>query len=317
MPKAVVTGGAGFIGSTLAQRLRDEGWDVICIDRLSDYYDPDIKRRSVRTIEEAGVRVRIEDLLTADLPALIEGADAVFHQAGQPGVRASWGGGFAVYVRDNILATQILLEAAIRAGVQRFVYASSSSVYGDSDDFPFTEKSLPVPRSPYGVTKLAGEHLVNLYAANHSLSTVSLRYFTVYGPRQRPDMATYRLIECALGRGSFILNGDGSQERDFTFVDDIVEANVLAAAADIAPGSVLNLGGGSIVSMRELIGLIEEVVGRPIIIEPGGDQPGDVRRTGADTTQARAMLGWEPRIPLREGIIEQVAWHRSREPVSV
>lgn len=314
VPKAIVTGGAGFIGSTLAHRLLADGWDVTVVDRLSGYYDVAVKQEHLDGLRTEGADVVVADLLTADLDAVMEGADVVFHQAGQPGVRASWADGFASYTTDNVLATQVLLEAANRTGVTRFVYASSSSVYGDNEDFPFVERSLPAPRSPYGVTKLAGEHLVNLYAANFGLPAVSLRYFTVYGPRQRPDMATHRLIECALTGRAFRLHGDGMQERDFTFVDDIVRANVLAAGADVAPGTVCNLGGGSVVSMRDLIGIVEDATGRPVAIDQVGDQAGDVRRTGADTSAARTLLGWRAEVGLEEGVAAQVAWHRARMP---
>lgn len=316
--RALITGGAGFIGSTLAERLVSEGWDVMCVDRLSPYYAVASKRLNTRSIEDAGAQFEHADLLSCDLEALLEGVDVIFHQAGQPGVRASWGETFTEYSRDNILATQALLEAAKSANVGRIVFASSSSVYGDNEDFPFTERSLPKPRSPYGVTKLAAEHLMSLYAANFGLHTCSLRYFTVYGPRQRPDMAIHRLIDCALTGKPFLMNGDGSQERDFTYVDDIVEANILAATRPVPAGSVLNIGGGSVVTLAEVIAIIEDATGRSIEVEQVGDQPGDVRRTGADTQSAEEILGWQPRTSLVDGIRAQVAWHRAitRQPTA-
>lgn len=289
-----------------------EGWEVVCIDRLSPYYDRAAKEANAAAAIALGARYVFADLLDCNLDGLLDGVDVVFHLAGQPGVRASWAEGFAEYDRDNILATQALLESAHRIGVGRVVYASSSSIYGDNADFPFTEGSLPAPRSPYGVTKLAAEHLMGLYASNFGVLTCSLRYFTVYGPRQRPDMATHRLIEAALRGTPFPLNGDGTQERDFTYVDDIVEANVLAASRDVAPGSVFNLGGGSVVTMKTLIKIVEDETGKPIDLHRMGDQPGDVRRTGADTQAARTTLGWAPSTALEDGVASQVVWHRDR-----
>ncbi len=248
-----MTGGAGFVGSTLTHRLLREGWAVTVVDRVADYYDPAIKRENLAWVEKAGATIVEADILDLDLDRLVEDVGVIFHQAGQPGVRRSWADQFSTYTRDNILATQRLLDAARRCEIDRFVYASSSSVYGDNPEFPFTEQALPAPKSPYGVTKLAGEHLASLYAANFGVPTVALRYFTVYGPRQRPDMATHRLIESALHGTPFRLLGDGLQERDFTFVDDVVEANILAATKSVEPGAVLNIGGGSWVSMLDLI----------------------------------------------------------------
>lgn len=308
---AAITGGAGFIGSTLAERLCTEGWAVKCVDKLSPYYDRDMKGRNASCAQAAGAFFNYADLLECDLVDELSGVDVVFHQAGQPGVRASWGDTFAEYDRDNILATQALLEAARAANVGRIVFASSSSVYGDNEDFPFTERSLPQPRSPYGVTKLAAEHLMSLYASNFGLHTCSLRYFTVYGPRQRPDMAIHRLIDCALTGKPFPMNGDGSQERDFTYIDDIVEANILAATRPVPAGSVFNIGGGSVVTLAEVIAIVEDATGRTIELEQTGDQPGDVRRTGADTQSAEKTLGWRPRTSLVDGIRAQVAWHRA------
>ncbi len=316
MSRAVVTGAAGFIGSHLTERLLADGWDVLALDRLSDYYPRETKLANVAAYRDhPAVDVSEADLVRADLDPLLEGADAVFHLAGQPGVRASWAGGFDQYVVDNVQATQRLLEAAVRRGVGRIVYSSSSSVYGDNTDYPSTERSLPRPVSPYGVTKLAAEHLVGLYAATHGLSTVALRYFTVYGPRQRPDMATHRLVEAALHGTRFTLNGDGGQQRDFTFVGDVVAANVAAGGADCAPGTVVNVAGGSSVTMTDLIDLVEELAGARIDLVRTGDQAGDVRRTGADTTTARRVLDWAPTTSLRDGVSAQVDWHKGRAGV--
>lgn len=313
MARAVVTGAAGFIGSHLTERLLAEGWDVLAIDRLSEYYPREAKLENVASFRDHPALSFLEaDLVHADLDRGLEGADVVFHMAGQPGVRASWSDGFDAYLIDNVQATQRVLEAAVRQKVRRVVYSSSSSVYGDSADYPSTEQSLPQPVSPYGVTKLAGEHLVGAYAASFGLSTIALRYFTVYGPRQRPDMATHRLAEAALLGTRFTLNGDGRQQRDFTYVGDVVEANLRAATADCVPGSVLNVAGGSSVSMAHLIELVEDLAGKRIDLVRTGDQTGDVRRTGADTTLAANLLGWQPQTTLRAGVEAQVAWHSQR-----
>jgi UDP-glucuronate 4-epimerase len=313
MSRAVVTGAAGFIGSHLAERLLADGWDVLALDRFSDYYPRETKLTNAATFQNHPAATFVEaDLVGADLDVFLQGADVVFHLAGQPGVRTSWADGFNAYLVDNVQATQLLLEAAVRQQVGRVVYSSSSSIYGDTPDYPSTERSLPQPISPYGVTKLAAEHLVRLYATNHGLSTVALRYFTVYGPRQRPDMATHRLVEAALRGTRFTLNGDGGQQRDFTFVDDVVAANVAAATADCAPGTVVNVAGGSSVTMTHLVELVEELAGEGIDLVRTGDQAGDVRRTGADTTTARGVLGWTPTTTLRDGVQAQVDWHRGR-----
>lgn len=312
MMRAVVTGAAGFIGSTLVERLLDDGHAVVGIDCFTDYYDPAVKRRNVE-LASASDRYRLLelDLRTAELEPVLEDADVVFHQAGQPGVRLSWNHGFATYDSCNILATQRLLEASCRTGVDRVVYASSSSVYGNAASYPVTEETLPAPHSPYGVTKLAAEHLCGLYAANWGLSVVSLRYFTVYGPRQRPDMAIHRLIEAALDDRSFPLYGDGSHVRDFTFVADVVEANLLAGTADVAPGTVVNVCAGGSTSMSELIDAVGAAVGRDVRIDQQVAQAGDVLRTGGDPSTSQRLLGWTPRHDLEDGIRQQTEWHRS------
>jgi nucleoside-diphosphate-sugar epimerase len=236
----------------------------------------------------------------------------VFHQAGQPGVRASWSDGFDSYLRQNVLVTQRLLEAASEADLQRLVYASSSSVYGNAPAYPTTEDDLPRPQSPYGVTKLAAEHLCGVYARTRGLPVVSLRYFTVYGPRQRPDMAMHRLIEAALSGEEFPLFGDGHQIRDFTFVGDIVEANVAAAGADLAPGTVLNVAGGTATTVLEIIEIVEELTGSPIALDRRPQAAGDVMRTGGSADRAASLLGWEPAVGLRHGLERQVSWHLER-----
>jgi UDP-glucuronate 4-epimerase len=311
--RSVVTGAAGFIGSTLAERLVADGHHVTGVDCFTGYYSLEQKERNLAGLQgNPRFELRKIDLRTDDLSALLDGVEVVFHQAGQPGVRHSWSEGFNDYLTHNVLATQRLLEASARAGLRRFVYASSSSVYGNADRYPTAETDLPLPHSPYGVTKLAGEHLCGLYAANHGVPTVALRYFTVFGPRQRPDMAIHRLIESAISRVPFKLYGDGSQVRDFTFVDDVVEANILAGAADLDPGLVLNVCGGASISMNQLIASVGDAAGCEMIVEPGAVQAGDVQRTGGTAELANKLLGWFPQHGVASGLEAQVDWHRKR-----
>ena len=309
--KAVVTGAAGFIGSHLSETLLDEGWEVTGIDCFTDYYDPALKRDNLKTALCKRNFVFVEaDLRSADLAPLLDGAAVVFHQAGQPGVRLSWGDGFGAYTSHNVIATQRLLETALHVKVPRVVYASSSSVYGNAAHYPTTEAELTQPHSPYGVTKLAAEHLCSLYAANWGLSTVSLRYFTVFGPRQRPDMAMARLVEAAVNGTAFPLFGDGTQVRDFTYVADVVRANLAAARADVPPGTYLNIAGGSSIRVRELIALTEELSGSTIELERLPVQPGDAQQTGGAVDRAEKVLGWEPQVPVRDGLAHQISWYR-------
>ena len=308
--RVLVTGAAGFIGSHLSERLLSEGHDVVGVDCLTDYYAPAVKRANLaRARAHDRFRFAEVDLASADLDDLLSGVGAVFHQAGQPGVRLSWADGFPAYAERNVLATQRLLEAASVVGEMRFVYASSSSIYGNVAG-PMVETDLPRPYSPYGVTKLAGEHLCGLYAQNRGIYTVALRYFTVYGPRQRPDMAAHRFIEAALDSRPIRLFGGGTQVRDFTYVDDVVEANVLAAFTDIPPGAVFNVSGGSSATVQELVRLIGGEVGDPLVIESLPEAAGDVARTGASSRRLREATGWGPQVALAEGIRRQVAWHR-------
>lgn len=316
MSTALVTGAAGFIGSTLVDRLLADGWRVIGIDSFTPYYDRAIKERNVhRARQDRRFELIRADVGTTDLAGVLRGVDVVFHQGAQPGVRGSWADGFGVYLDNNVRATQRLLEAAVTAKVTRFVYASSSSVYGNAAAYPTSTADLPRPHSPYGVTKLAGEHLCNLYAANHDLPTVSLRYFTVYGPRQRPDMATHRLVEAALTGKSFPLFGDGSHIRDFTYVDDVVAANIAAAEAGAAPGTVVNVAGGSSCTMAELIELVGELCGALVHLDRRPEEPGDVQRTGGAIDTTAALLGWRPMVDLATGVAAQVAWHRANRPI--
>lgn len=305
--KALVTGAAGFIGSHLSERLLADGWHVIGVDCFTDYYARSIKERNLATFREHPRFTLVEaDLVTADLAPLVAGADVVFHQAGQAGVRASWGTDFQIYTQNNVLATQRLLEAVKEADLHRFIYASSGSIYGDVEALPITEDTTPSPVSPYGVTKLAGEHLCHLYHASFGAPTVRLRYFTVYGPRQRPDMAFNRFIRAMLGGEPFPLYGDGQQTRDFTFVSDVIEANI--CAVDAPTGRVFNVAGGSRVTVNQVIAELEELAGRPARLDRQVRRAGDQRHTWADTSAARQVLGYAPQVGLRDGLAAELAW---------
>jgi UDP-glucuronate 4-epimerase len=315
--RAIVTGAAGFIGSHLSELLCRTGWEVVGVDSLTDYYSPDRKRDNLHAVKAgAGGRFAFHelDLLHADLRPLLEDVDVVFHQAGQPGVRLSWNTGFDTYVARNVLLTQRLLQASLKVGLQRFVYASSSSIYGNRASYPSREGDNPTPFSPYGVTKLAAEHLCSLYASNWELQTVSLRYFTVYGPRQRPDMAMSKFIDAALAGEPIPVFGDGGQIRDFTFVGDVVAANVAAASADVQPGTYLNVAGGGSITVSAMLDVLAAVVGRQLEVEHMQPQPGDVRQTGGSIDLAGRLLGWSPSTDLRTGLTEQVKWHLERQP---
>ncbi len=315
--RVLVTGAAGFVGSHLVDTLLAQGDHVVGVDCFTPYYSPDAKRAALVGAHESDHFELVEtDLREAELAGLLEGVDTVFHQAAQPGVRLSWSDGFSEYASHNVLATQRLLEAARDAEVRRFVYASSSSVYGNQDRYPTVETDLPRPYSPYGVTKLAAEHLCGLYAENWGLSTVSLRYFTVFGPRQRPDMSIHRLCE-AVGTGaSFPRFGDGTQVREFTYVADIVAANLAAAAADVAPGTVVNIAGGGEITLNGLIAMVGELAGTEVVIEDHPAQAGDAKRNGAATDLARELIGWSPQVSLRDGIAAQLAWHNARRAMA-
>jgi nucleoside-diphosphate-sugar epimerase len=306
----LVTGAAGFIGSSLCASLCRAGHDVAGLDNIADYYDSSLKWANVRSIS-GSFRLVQSSIQTADLSAILGGVDQVFHLAGQPGVRGSWRNGFEDHLENSVRATQILLEACRDAQVPRMVYASSSSVYGNALAFPTSESTIPQPYSPYGVTKLAAEHLCHAYAENFGIHVVSVRYFTVYGPRQRPDMAIGRLLRAAMTQQPFPMFGDGSQIRDFTYVDDAVDATQRAMTAEVASGSVFNVGGGSAVSMSHLIELVEEKIGHRIRIDGKPAQPGDAERNGADISRAESLLGWTPRVSLEEGLEAQVEFGRN------
>ncbi len=309
--RCLVTGVAGFIGSHLAERLVAEGYEVIGVDCFTDYYPRPVKERNLSALHNSDRFRFIEaDLRYADLGILLDGVDYVFHQAAQAGVRASWGENFAIYTEHNVLATQRLLEAVKGRRLAKFIYASSSSIYGNTPDLPMREDSLPRPVSPYGVTKLAGEHLCQLYHSNFGVPTVSLRYFTVYGPRQRPDMAFHRFIRAILEGKPLTVYGDGEQTRDFTYISDAVEANLLAMR-HAPPGTIFNIGGGSRVTINQAIGLLARITGEKAIVEYQEPQHGDVRHTLADTSAAREVLGFTPKVGLEEGLRAQVAWQQA------
>jgi nucleoside-diphosphate-sugar epimerase len=304
--KLVVTGAAGFIGSHLAEALHARGDEVVAVDCFTDYYDVALKEENAR-----GLDVQRSDLAEEDLD--LAGVDGVFHLAGQPGVR-SFGDVFDDYVRRNLVVTRRVFEAATRAEV-RVVFASSSSVYGDAERYPTPEETEPQPISPYGITKLACEQLAYAYARSFGLDVVTLRYFTVYGPRQRPDMAFARMID-ALARGApFELYGDGSQSRAFTFVADAVEATI--AAMEKAPeGAVYNVGGGAEATVRDAIATLEEVTGRTLELVQRPVARGDIHRTTPDTTQVERELGWRAETPLRTGLQAQWQWAANRVAAS-
>ncbi len=306
--KALVTGTAGFIGSHLSDALLDRGAEVVGIDCFTDYYAREIKERNLAPLlARPAFRFVDAALQTVDMDALLDGVTHVFHLAAQAGVRKSWGDDFRVYTTNNVDATQRLLEALAGRQIERVVYASSSSIYGDLVDLPMREDALPQPVSPYGVTKLAAEQLCYLYFANYGVPTVSLRYFTVYGPRQRPDMGFHRFLRAALTGQPLTLYGDGEQTRDFTFVRDIVAAT-LAAGDRGRPGAVYNIGGGSRVSIRHVFDLVARVTGRTLDIRREPAQKGDMRDTYADTTRARHDLGFAPGTTLEAGLAAETDW---------
>jgi UDP-glucuronate 4-epimerase len=299
----VVTGAAGFIGSHLAEALVAAGHDVVGIDSFNDYYDPARKRENAEALG-----VVDEDLLEADLDRLLEGADGVFHLAGQPGVRASFGPDFEHYLTRNVHASARLFEAAARHGV-RLTYASSSSIYGDAEAYPTPEDAAPRPISPYGVTKLCAEHLAYAHARTTGLEAVGVRYFTVYGPRQRPDMAFTRVLEALATGAEFHLSGNVS--RSFTFVGDAV-AGTLAATERAPAGEIYNIGGGEEATMTDAIALAERIAGRELLVERHGSAIGDPPRTRGDVTKAERELGWSPTTPLADGLRAQWEWVAAR-----
>jgi nucleoside-diphosphate-sugar epimerase len=307
-PAALVTGVAGFLGSHLAELLLERGHVVTGVDCFTPYYNRGQKEANLSGLRgHSRFQFHEVDLVRHDLTPLVEGRPWVFHQAAQPGVRASWNKGFAAYVENNLLATHRLLEAARGANVSAFVFASSSSVYGNIPEGMVGEDAPLRPLSPYGVSKLASEELVQVYHREFSLPTVCLRYFTVCGPRQRPDMAFHRMLRALHSGDEFLLNGDGHQERDFTSVSDAVEANLLAAERGTA-GAVYNIGGGEPQSLRTAMALLEEFTGKPLRVRELARAEGDPMRTAADITRAKRDLGYTPRVPLAMALREECRW---------
>lgn len=303
--KALVTGCAGFIGSHLTERLLKEGFEVIGIDCFTDYYSRENKEKNIdNALKNKNFTFIEEDILSLEeFPEV----DYVFHEAAQAGVRKSWGKDFEIYTRNNVLATQKLLEYYKHKRIKKFIFASSSSVYGDAE-LPMKENSLLKPVSPYGVTKLAAENLCYLYYKNYKLPTISLRYFTVYGPRQRPDMAIHKFVKAILNDEEITVYGDGEQTRDFTFIDDVIEANLLAANSNFK-GEVFNVGGGTRISVNELIKKIEKITQKKANVRYHENQKGDVRDTLADTRKA-TELEWKPKVKIEDGLKKFVEWYR-------
>jgi nucleoside-diphosphate-sugar epimerase len=306
--RVVVTGAAGFIGSHLCERLLADGREVVGIDCFTDYYEREHKEHNLEAaLASPGFTFQELDLVEGDLRRALKDVRVVYHLAGQPGVRPSWGSHFDRYVRDNIIATQRLLEALKDVPLDRMVFASSSSVYGDAEMFPTKETALPKPVSPYGVTKLAAEHLALLYAKNFGVPAVSVRYFTVYGPRQRPDMGFSRFMQALADGNDIEVFGDGEQTREFTYVSDAVDGTVKAGTADVV-GHVFNLGGGSRVTINRVLAALEDISRIKVHRQNLPAAAGDPRHTGASINLAREKLGWEPRVSLREGLTKQWQW---------
>ncbi len=319
--QVVVTGCAGFIGSTLTEALLELGCLVKGVDCLTDYYDIELKRENMAGfVSHPGFTFVTEDLQTLDAVQLLQGSRVCFHLAAQAGVRASWGEYFGEYVGRNVMATQRLLEACrtpeVAKDLVRFVYSSSSSVYGDQTELPVTERALPQPRSPYGVTKMAAEHLCVLYSMNFQVPTSSLRYFTVFGPRQRPDMAFRKYIEAALDGRTFEVYGDGSQTRDFTYVGDAARSNLLAVSCDKV-WEVFNTGGGSRVVFSDALVMLQDILaelapGLEADISYGETAKGDVKNTFADRTHVETTISYRPTLPFREGLVREAKWAVAR-----
>ena len=306
--RAFVSGAAGFIGSHLAQWLLARGYEVFGVDCFTPYYPPEMKRANLLPLlGRKGFSFMEADIL--ELAELPPDLTHIFHLAAQPGVRRSWGDNFDRYVKNNILATQRLLEFSVFHPLRKFVYASSSSVYGEESPLPFQEGARPSPLSPYGLSKFAGEELCRLYRDAYGVPTLSLRYFTVYGPRQRPDMAFHRFIRAIIKGERVHIFGDGEQRRDFTFVSDVVEATVRAGESELV-GEVLNLGGGRGTSLNDALKLIEELLGRKAEVEYAAAQKGDVRNTLADISKIKKHLGYKPKVSLEEGLEEEIRWLR-------
>lgn len=308
--KDLVTGAAGFIGSNLTDSLLGKGRFVIGIDDFSRNYDPKQKRRNIeKTLNNKNFELKNSNILDFDSLKELDEVDTVYHLAGQPGVQTSWGSGFETHLDRNVLSTQRLLEECLEKSVRRVVIASSSSVYGPTNR-ESKETDLPHPVSPYGVSKLAAEHLASVYA-ERGLDVISLRLFTVYGPRQRPDMSIHRMFESALKGEPFPLWGDGKQRRSFTFVDDIVEVFELAGSVKKVTNRVLNAGGAEPIELLDLIRSVEGIVGSPITLQQLNKRPGDPELTCASKDLVMNELGWKPKTSIETGLRSQLEWHNS------
>ena len=306
----IITGVAGFIGSNIAETVLKQGKQVIGIDQINDYYDPLLKEANIVLLQQySGFKFIKDSIQNLDWLELLKDADVLYHQAAQAGVRASWGDGFRDYTERNINATQIILEAAKQtSSLKRLVFASSSSVYGNAVTMPTPETLCPQPVSPYGITKLTGERLCCLYYENFNVPITALRYFTVYGPRQRPDMAFHKFLKAALKKETISIYGDGEQTRDFTFISDVVAANLAAASVPEAVGEVFNIGGGSRAVLKDVLATMEKVTGYPIEKEFIDRARGDARHTSADISKAQRILGYNPQISLKEGLAREWEW---------
>jgi len=308
--RAIVTGCAGFIGSHLVDSLLEMGYEVIGIDCFTNYYPRWIKERNLENgLKNERFKLIEKDILELDLGKIVDGLDYLFHIAAQVGVRKSWGDNFKVYVKNNILATQKLLEACKNKNIKKFVFASSSSVYGDVAKLPMREDYYPKPISPYGSSKLACESLCYLYWKNYKVPTVSLRYFTVYGERQRPDMAFHKFIRAILTDKEIEIYGDGTQTRDFTYVGDVIEGTILGAETD-AEGEVFNIAAGSRISVNEILEILQKFIGKDARIKYLEIKKGDVKHTHADVSKAKKILGYRPNFRLKDGLEKEVEWIR-------
>ena len=313
MVNHIVTGVAGFIGSHLAEALLIQGAKVIGVDQFNNYYSPQLKQNNVANLKKYArfklINANIQDL---DWQELLKSVEVVYHQAAQAGVRASWGKDFHHYTERNINATQVILEGAKQVkSLKRIVYASSSSIYGNAVTMPTPETLCPQPVSPYGITKLAGERLCWLYQQNFGVPVTALRYFTVYGPRQRPDMAFHKFFKAAIDGEAISIYGDGQQTRDYTFVSDAVAANIAAGKTPEAIGEVFNIGGGSRVTLMELLNIMEQVIGHPIKKDYVNKAAGDARHTSADVSKAKKILNYTPQVSLKEGLTQEWQWIKS------